>query len=701
MTIRPIISGLAAALLLGVSSPALAAIQQGGGSQLNYEGADLAAFARDVAFRTNRAFVIDPRLSGRVNIISPPGLTLSEDEVWEVFLATLQVNGYAAVPIGEREYRIVPSGQAIRDGSNANQPAGGGSTVTRVVRLRNVAAATAAANLRGIAGETGLVTPITESNSLIIVDNASNMARLLSVVDSIDVDDSIVRTVQIKNAAANQVAATLQSMLSRNNAAGQPAGVSVVAVDANNTVLLRGDAASVNRLLPVIEQLDTATLSDVTLDTIYLNHADAEEIVPIIQQLLNERPTAQGGEGAAPRPATAMGSSVAFHKGTNALIVNGSPETQRMVRSIVNRLDIRRPQVLIEAVVVSVSDNTARELGVQYVSGGGDIPLSAASFGATSPNVISAAGAALFLADNQAGETQTTTQVIDGVVVTTEETVYDQNDPSIAIAGQLVEAAVSELLSFDGFLIGAGGDDGKGGVYGVLLSAIQSDSQSNILQVPSTVLLDNEEGLLSVGQEIPIITGEAIGSDFQGGFRQIERKDVGTILKVTPQINAGNSVRLEISLEISSLAFSTIGAGPVTNESLIETVALAEDGQTLVIGGLVDSNRRDAESKVPLLGDIPIMGNLFKGQNRQEEKSTLMVFIRPTILRDGLDSDSVTARKYDYVRQQQLRKSKDGRARIDDVMETYLGHMDGYSPRPQGDEDAPQNEGEAAGRAPK
>ncbi|MEM9234603.1 MAG: hypothetical protein AAGA69_10270, partial [Pseudomonadota bacterium] len=391
------------------------------------------------------------------------------------------------------------------------------------------------------------------------------------------------------------------------------------------------------------------------------------------------------------------GSSVAFHKPTNALIVNSSPETQRLVRGIVNRLDIRRPQVLIEAVVVEISNTTARELGVQYVSGGGDVPLSAASFGATSPNVISAAGAALFLADDQTGETRVTERVVDGQIVRTTEEVFDQNDPATQIAGQLVEAAVGELLSFDGFLIGAGGDDGNGGVYGVLLSAIQSDGQSNILQVPSTVLLDNEEALLQVGQEIPIITGEAVGSDFQGGFRQIERKDVGTILKVKPQINAGNTVRLEISLEISSIGvFSAMSQGPITNKSLVETVTLAEDGQTLVIGGLIDNARQDTESKVPLLGDIPVVGNLFKGQNRQEEKSTLMVFIRPTILRDGLASDSVTARKYDYVRQQQLRRSKDNKARIDDVMQNYLGHDIGYTPPPEGDEDGETVEGTAA-----
>lgn len=687
MTIGHVCRAALGALLLSTAQPALAAAQQEGtGAQLNYEGADLAQVARDVAFRTGRIFVIDPRLSGRVNIVSPPGVSLSPDEVWEVFLATLQVNGFAAVPIGDREYRIVPSGQAIRGGSEANQT--GGSTVTRVVPLQYVSAATAASNLRGLTSENGLVLPIVESNSLVIVDSASNVARLMSIIDRFDMDDSIVRTVPLENAAASQVVSTLREVIASRSGADQANAVSIVPVTSSNSVVLKGKPADVQRLMPIVKELDTEGRSDASLDVIYLNHASAEDLVPIIQQLLDEVSTVEGGEG---RPTPRGKTSVAFHNPTNALIINASPEKQRIIRGIVDQLDIRRPQVLIEAVVVRISNSVARDLGVQYVSGGGDLPISASTFSSNSPNVISAAGAAMFLDQDQSGDTRTTTvTAADGTTTTTEETIYDSNDPTTTIAGQLVEAAVGELLSYNGFVLGAGGDDGNGGVYGVLLSAIQSDSQSSVLQVPSTVLLDNEEGKLQVGQEIPIVTGEAVGSDFQGGFRQVERKDVGTILNVTPQINAGNTVRLDINLELSSIGGSSAFSQEIiTNKSLVETKALAEDGQTLVIGGLIDNTRVDTENKVPFLGDIPVMGNLFKGQSRSEEKSTLMVFIRPTILRDDLAADSVTARKYDYARQQQLRRSKDGKARLDEVMRDYIGHDIGYAPAPQGDAGEP------------
>ncbi|MGV6821011.1 MAG: type II secretion system secretin GspD [Parvularcula sp.] len=641
---------------------------------LNYEGADLAAVARDVAFRTNRIFVIDPRLSGRVSIVSPPDLTLSPDEVWEVFLSTLQVSGFAAVPIGDREYKIVPVQNAIKDGGTA----GSGETVTRVIPLRFIDARTAATNLRGLIGDNAIVTPISESNALVIVDTGSNVQRVINVLSKIDVDNSIVRTIPLKNVAASEVANTIAEILSGQGGDQAQRSVNVVPVDATNSIIVRGSADEVARLIPVINRLDATGAARSAIDLIYLNHADGEQVVPIIQQLLD------GGVGqAAGATASPTTSSVAFHKPTNSLIINAPPDLQQTIRSIVARLDIRRPQVQIEAVVVEISNTTARELGVQYVSGGDNIPVSAASFTGTSPNIISAAGAAYFLGPGSKGRTRTVTRVVNGVEQITEEEVFDTNNPSTAVAGQLVDAAVGELLNFNGFLVGAADQSKDGSVYGVLLSAIRSDTASNVLSVPSVTLLDNETASLGVGQEIPIVTGQASGADFQNSFRTIERKDVGNILEVTPQINAGNTIQLKVRLEISSIgAFTSLTDDIITNKSTIETVALAEDGQTLVIGGLIDNDRRNTESKVPVLGDVPVLGNLFKGQTRQQEDKTLMVFIRPTILRDSFSADAVTARKYDHVRTQQLRKSRGQEALIDQIMTDYLGPGDYVRPAP-------------------
>ncbi len=666
------------ALALGMVGGLPAMAQGGGGATLNYEGADLAAVTRDVSLRTGRIFVTDPRLSGRVNIVSPPDLSLSPDEVWQVFLATLQVNGFSAVPIGDREYKIVPSQQAIREGGNG-QSRTLTSTVTRVMPMRFVTAASAASNLRGLVGETGLVTPIVESNAIIVVDTPSNVERIASLVKQIDVDDSIVRTLPLENASASELSNTLLEIIGAQPGDGRrPSQVSVVAVDASNSIIIRGPAAEVNRFTPIVRELDREGAGRVALDTIYLNHADAEEIVPILQELIE---TSFGGENGG--TIGGIKPSIGLHKPTNALIINAPPEVQRVIRSIVARLDIRRPQVQIEAVVVEISNNTAKELGVQYISGGDNIPVSAASFTGTSPNIVSAAGAAYFLGPGAEGSTRTSflrdaqgdfvTDDNDNPITVTEE-VFDSNDPSNAIAGQLVEAAVSELLSFNGFLIGAANQNSNGDVFGVVLSAIQSDGQSNVLSVPSVTLLDNETAMLQVGQEIPIVTGQATGADFQNTFRTVERKDVGNILEVTPQINEGNTVQLKLRLEVSSIgAFTSLTDDIITNKSTIETVALAEDGQTLVIGGLIDQDRRDTETKVPLVGDIPLLGNLFKGQTRSNEENTLMIFIRPTILRDGFAADQVTARKYDYVRQQQEEYRRGTSQALDDVMQNYLG----------------------------
>lgn len=677
MTLRLLTKSLTACVFGAVSLLAIDAQAQRGGATLNYEGADLAAVTRDISLRTGRIFVTDPRLSGKVNIVSPPDLSLSPDEVWQVFLATLQVNGFSAVPIGDREYKIVPSQQAVREGGGA--PGGASSTVTRVIPLRHVGVMTAASNLRGLVGETGLVTPIAESNAMVVVDTPANVARIVDLVRQIDVDNSVVRTVPLVNAAASDVANTLLEIITRQPSEGRGAGqVNVVAVDASNTIILRGNPGEVNRLLPLVKELDQKGAGRMALDTIYLNHADAEEIVPLLQQLIDN--SFGGADGVA--PVGGFKPSVGFHKGTNALIINGSPEVQRTMRSIVGRLDIRRPQVLIEAVVVEISNTTARELGVQYLTGGEGVPLTASGFTNTTPNLVSAAGAAYFLSEDDDNDSRTTVTIgTDGTRTEVTEPVDSTAGTLDGIADQLVEAAVGDLLGLNGFMIGAGGQTSDGSVYGALLSAIQSDGQSNVLSVPSITLLDNETALLQVGQEIPIVTGQASGADFQNSFRTVERKDVGNILEVTPQINKGNTVQLKIRLEVSSIgAFTSLTEDIITNKSTIETVALAEDGQTLVLGGLIDQDRRDTESKVPLLGDIPLLGNLFKGQTSSNEESTLMVFIRPTILRDAYSADSITARKYDYVRQQQRQDGRKNDRVLDDVLKNYLGPGDYFIP---------------------
>ncbi|MEE4212766.1 MAG: type II secretion system secretin GspD [Parvularcula sp.] len=666
--------------LLPLSAAALLSVSVAGAQNdlttLNYEDADIKAVAAEVSARTGFQFVLDPRLSGRVNIISPPGAGLSREEIFEVFLATLQVNNFTAIPVGDRIYKIVPIEQSARDAGPVDEAGNQGGTITRIIPLRNIDARNAASTLRGLVGQQGLIVPTPESNTLIVVDTGRNVQRILDIVESIDVDDTVVRTVSLDNADATQVAQTLRDIVGQQTVeGGRGTGIEVISNPGTNQVVLRGSPQQVARLLPVIDELDRSSRVRGNFDAIYLNHADGEELVQIITQLLGGRAATTGGEGGAvsvSTPVSANSPVVTFHRPTNAILVNAPPEAQQTIRSLIAQLDIRRPQVLIEAIVVEIANNTARELGVQYLSGGDGLPATAASFTNTQPNLISAAGAAYFLSEED--DNRQVTQIIDGQVIVTEE---DDVDADVAaFSGQLVQAAVADLLAFNGFLAGFGGETEDGGLFGVLISAIKSDSRSNVLSTPFTTVLDNEPARLQVGQEIPVVTGEAVGTDFQGGFRNIERQDIGTILEVTPQINDGDAVTLKIKLEVSSLtAFTAVSDSPITQKSVTETATVADNGELIVIGGLVDNDQRSTETKVPLLGDIPLLGNLFKGQTRSEEETTLMVFIRPTIIRDAATANAVTARKYDFARQRQMRAERlqEGPTRLDRVRDELLG----------------------------
>ena len=570
-----------------------------------------------------------------------------------MFLSTMQVNGYVVLPITEGEYKIVPGSETSRAGT-VGEVAAGGEIVTRIVRLSNVEARAGANMLKGLQSERGLVTAVPESNSVIIVDNASNVDRLIDVLRDVDRDTTVMRSVALQNAVANEVAATLRDLMTSAGETQRGNATSIVAVPASNTVIVRGTPQDVQRLLPVIEQLDQEGTSQVDLSVVYLNHANAEEILTLMREMID---TTYGAESASRKP------SITAHAETNALIINADPQTQRTLKQVIAQLDIRRPQVMIEAIIVNISDTLARDLGLQYVAGGEDMPFSATRFGNTQPNLLAGVGAAYLYGER---EVRTTGNPETGITTETAEFVPGTEE--------LIDAAIGSLLGLNGFTIG-GASTGGDNFFAAVLTAVQNDTQSNVLSTPFTVTLDNQTARLSVGQEIPVTTGEAVGDDLQNAFRNVERQEIGVILEVTPQINEGNTVRMQIVQEVSSVngALTQANRDFVTNKSVVETVAQAEDGEVLILGGLIDDNTQLSESKVPLLGDIPVAGNLFKGSSRTNRKSTLMVFIKPTILRDRATSEAVTARKYNYARQQQLMRMEGEVPPIDLVIEDFLG----------------------------
>jgi general secretion pathway protein D len=630
-------------LMFGAMLPS-ATVAQGNVSVLNdYEGADIRAFIRMIAAQTGRTFVIDPGVGNKkITIIAPPDANLTDAEVWELFLATMQINGFAVLPISEGEYKIIPSELATRSASTNGTPAGG-EFVTRVVRVDYVDVRAVANALKGLHSQRGIVTPILDSNSLVIVDTAANVSRMLAVIDRTDRDTAVVKSIKLQNAYASDVASVLSDLVRRNGEGLSGVGTDVVAVDSSNTIILRGNPKELARLEPIVRDLDLAGNAKVDFSVLRLNHADAEEIVPLLQDMIDG---SYGTESAARKP------SIVFHKQTNSLIINADADTQRVIQSVVRQLDIRRPQVLIEAIIVDISDQVVRDLGLQYIiSGDGDnsaVPFTSTSFTNTQPNILATAASAFLLGE-------------DGQDVPGRETIID--------------AAVSSLLGINGGVLGGGGQSGDGTLFAAILTAIQTDTDSNILSTPFAITLDNQTARLQVGQEIPVTSGEALGADLNNTFRQVERKEVGIILEVTPQISEGDTVRLDITQEISSIngALTALNSDIVTNKAVVTTSALADDQEILVLGGLIDDDIQITQNKVPVLGDIPGAGFLFRGTSSTNNKGTLMVFIKPTILRDKVTAAAATQRKYDYARRQQMIKQANEQPAIDLLVEEYLG----------------------------
>jgi general secretion pathway protein D len=645
-------SGLLIALAaLAASGGAAAQDRADCGAELNYDDADIRALVDEIAVRTGKTFLLDPRVQGRVTIKSPPNGGLCADEAWELFQAMLRVNGYAATPIGTNRYKIV----AVQEAPRSAGPVGegrGGDLVTEIVRLRYVDAREAAANLSQIINERGVAAPVRSGNAIILVDTADNIARLKQVLAQIDRDTTIYRTIPLNNASAVEVARVVSGLAREITEEGgtAPSPVSIVPVEASNSILIRAEPSMINRLSTVVAELDQMGGSKADLSVIALNHADAEELTPLLRELAGaQEQAASGGDGA---PAVALArprAVISFHKGTNSIIISGDADIQRTLQGVIAKLDRRRAQVLVEAIIVEVSDRTARELGVEYFLGnteGNRIPFTATDFSGAAPSIFDALG----------------------------QEIIDSDDTSDA-QQLLRDAALRSLLGVSGFALGAGGSNSDGTIFGAILTAIKEDDTSNVLSTPSVVTLDNQEAALSVGQEIPITTGEAVGDNFQNAFRTVSREQVGVILEVTPQINEGGTVTLKIRQESSSIDGPIISTSTdlITNKREITTTAVVDDGEILVIGGLIDENRSTREDKVPLLGDVPIAGNLFKSQAKQKDRRNLMVFIRPTIIRDQDMARRATGKKLDYVRARELLSTGRPESDLDRLIEQVTG----------------------------
>lgn len=651
-------------LLSGIAISAFALMTSAGVAQencapLRYDNADIRAFVDEIAIRTGRTFLLDPSVSGSVTIKSPPEQGVCAAEAWELMQAVLRINNFTATPFGENKYRIIPLQEASRNAGPVNNTAGGSDLVTEIVRLRYVDAREAASNLSQVVGQNGVISPVRSGNSIIIVDTADNVLRLRKILESLDRDQTIYKTLTLEYASAADIAGVVSELASefsdeQNSGRGS---FSVAPIGASNSLLVRAEPVLMRRIENVVAELDQFGQESADLAVIYLNHADAEELATLLSEVANNTPAPL--EGGSLQPQNRV--TVSPYPAANALIINGGADIQRTLQNVVAKLDIRRPQVLVEAIIVDISEQTARDIGVQYFLTGNEssgAPFSATNFSNAQPNVLAAAGSALL----QSGSFPT------GL----------SDDDAGATASTLAQTALTSLLGVNGLALGGGTSFGQNNFFGAILTAIKTDTNSDILSTPSIVTLDNQTARLQVGQEVPVTTGEAVGDNFANAFRTVDREEIGVILEVTPQINEGNSVTLEITQETSSIigTSSTTSTDLIFDKREITTTALIDDGDILVIGGLIDNEAEVLEQKVPFLGDVPGLGNLFKTSAREFTKRNLLVFIRPTILRDNATANAATEKKLDYVRARELLNQGNARTAVDRLIDEATGVYD-------------------------
>lgn len=626
---------------------------QPGTQVLNIKDADITGFIGLVSEATGKNFVVDPRVSGKVTVISQS--PMNEDQLYNVFLSVLRVNGFAAVPAGN-VIKIVPEQAASQD---AGLDAGAGDAlVTRIIELKHVAPGEMAQALRPLLPQGAQMIPHPSSSSLIISDRAGNVARIQSILSRLDqASESEIEVVPLRHANAAEVVRTLTLL----NPASDPGSARLAADERSNSVLIGGDRGRRLRLKALVANLDTPLGEGDSTQVVYLSYANAEELVPILEaslsSLLGQQPVAGEQQAAT--------SFIRAHKDTNALVITAPPAVVRELKNVIRRLDIRRAQVLIEAVVAEVNDQTAGELGVQWQATDDDF------------NDRGFLGGTNFPGSNGAGG-------IFGAAA----------DPS-TLAG-------SAGLNV-GYILGSvtlPGSDTEILRIGALARALKSDSRTNVLSTPSTITLDHQEAMLSVGQEVPFLTGQFAstgvtqvggGTGGQSGvvnpFQTIDRKEVGLKLKVTPHINEGDAVVLDIDLEVSNLSPDTINAVDlVTNKRQLVTRVLVPDGGMLVLGGLTSESVRETVQKVPGLGDIPVLGGLFKSRGTSKERRNLMVFLKPTIARDTLTEASITSEKYNFIRSEQIRArdATESRSARDDtpVLPEYQDFLKSGRPQP-------------------
>ena len=573
---------------------------------LNYEDVDIKKVTQDIAQFSKKTIILDPRVKGKITIYS--NANLNRRQVWDVYLRTIQVNGFSA--ISESGFvRIVPENEATRD-LNISSLASG-DFQTAVIPLINRSTEEILPMIKPITGRQSHLSSISSINSILLVDRASNVKRIKDLIDDLDANNSAnISIIKLENLSSVEAVRILDKLKAQNN----PTISKFIAIPFSpaNSVIISANEFITSNIASTLKSLDEDITSNDSIDVVYLKYAKSADVAAILSSI----------SGGFIPDADGVKTVITHHEKTNSLIISSAEANLTTIRNIISKLDIRRAQVLVEAIIVELSETAAKNLGVETAftgSGSESIPVGLTRFNGAGPDLLSTLGA-----------------------------ISDQTNVTLSTT------ATSALLNTQGLVAAFGDITGSDNFVGII-NAIAQDTNSNILSTPSLLAMDNELATSIIGQEIPITTGESLGSSNANPFRTTSRQEVGIKLEVTPQINEGSSVVLKIKIEVSGVAgVMTSGIDLITNKRAIETTALVDNNQIIVLGGLVDEDIQETLSKVPILGSIPLIGKLFQSSSSTVVKRNLMVFLRPTILIDADAANNLSDNKYNYIKARQM-----------------------------------------------
>ncbi len=614
----------------------------------NFKGTEIAEFINIVGKNLRKTMIVDPNVRGKVNVRSYDLLT--EKQYYQFFLNVLEVYGFSAVEMENNVVKIIRNKDAKTSSipvvGNEN-PGAGDEMVTRVVEVKNVTVRELTPLLRQLSDQAGggNVVNYDPANVIMLTGTAAVVNRLVQIIERVDkAGDQDVQIISLKYASAGEMVRIIEAMnkSGQGKSAGTPTFLipTIVADERTNSVIVSGEVKARERVARLVSRLDSELETNGNTRVYHLKYAKSEDMVKVLQGVSETIEADTGGATTSSRKSKTRNVSIDAHEDTNTLVITAQPDMLRSLEAVIRQLDIRRAQVLIEAIIVEVFEGDGINLGVQWYHEQGGMT----QFNNGVAPIGSVAAAA---------EAARSTPGTKGSTVTSENGAVTVNPDQPDTKGDY--SLLAQVLgSVSGTMFGIVKND-----WGAILQAVSSDTNSNLLSTPSITTLDNEEAYFIVGQEVPIITGSQTGSNNSNPFQTVDRQEIGIKLKVTPQINEGSGVQLTIEQEVSSVSGAT-GVDISINKREIKTTVMADDGATVILGGLIDEDVQESVQKVPLLGDIPFIGHLFKSTSNTKRKRNLMVFLRPTIVRDGQLMNDLSKEKYNYIRAIEIQKKEDG-----------------------------------------